>query len=99
MGPQLTHISLTDCYLKPIKVTGELSAVVFAFTVFNHQQPEANPIIEANSSNRIYQILMNVQSGYAFGMGVDRTVLLRYKIDDIRLLFENDLRMLKQFTA
>ncbi|MBZ4220260.1 MAG: phenylalanine--tRNA ligase subunit alpha, partial [Chlorobium sp.] len=38
-------------------------------------------------------------SGYAFGMGVDRTVLLRYKIDDIRLLFENDLRMLKQFGA
>ena len=38
-------------------------------------------------------------SGYAFGMGVDRTVLLRYKIDDIRLFFENDLRMLKQFTA
>ncbi len=40
-----------------------------------------------------------IWSGYAFGMGVDRTVLLRYKIDDIRLLFENDLRMLKQFTA
>jgi len=38
-------------------------------------------------------------SGYAFGMGVDRTVLLRYKIDDIRLLFENDLRMLRQFPA
>ncbi len=38
-------------------------------------------------------------SGYAFGMGVDRTVLLRYKIDDIRLLFENDLRMLRQFTV
>ncbi len=38
-------------------------------------------------------------SGYAFGMGVDRTVLLRYKIDDIRLLFENDLRMLRQFTT
>ncbi|NTV93537.1 MAG: phenylalanine--tRNA ligase subunit alpha [Chlorobiaceae bacterium] len=38
-------------------------------------------------------------SGYAFGMGVDRTVLLRYKIDDIRLLFENDVRMLQQFPA
>ncbi len=38
-------------------------------------------------------------TGYAFGMGVDRTVLLRYKIDDIRLLFENDLRMLRQFPA
>ncbi len=36
-------------------------------------------------------------SGYAFGMGVDRTALLRYKIDDIRLLFENDIRMLDQF--
>ena len=40
-----------------------------------------------------------IWSGYAFGMGVDRTVLLRYKIDDIRLLFENDLRMLRQFSA
>jgi len=40
-----------------------------------------------------------VWSGYAFGMGVDRTVLLHYKIDDIRLLFENDIRMLSQFTA
>ena len=38
-------------------------------------------------------------SSYAFGMGVDRTVLLRYKIDDIRLLFENDVRMLKQFRS
>ena len=37
-------------------------------------------------------------SGFAFGMGVDRTALLRYKIDDIRLLFENDVRMLEQFS-
>ncbi|NTV67787.1 MAG: phenylalanine--tRNA ligase subunit alpha [Chlorobaculum sp.] len=37
--------------------------------------------------------------GYAFGMGVDRTALLRYKIDDIRLFFENDVRMLSQFMA
>lgn len=36
-------------------------------------------------------------SGFAFGMGVDRTALLRYKIQDIRLLFENDVRMLDQF--
>lgn len=40
-----------------------------------------------------------IWSGYAFGMGVDRTALLRYKIDDIRLLFENDVRMLRQFMA
>jgi phenylalanyl-tRNA synthetase alpha chain len=36
-------------------------------------------------------------SGYAFGMGIERTAMLRYNIDDIRLLYENDVRFLKQF--
>jgi phenylalanyl-tRNA synthetase alpha chain len=36
-------------------------------------------------------------SGYAFGMGVERLAMLKYGIDDIRLLFENDLRFLRQF--
>jgi phenylalanyl-tRNA synthetase alpha chain len=36
-------------------------------------------------------------TGYAFGMGVERIVMLKYGIDDIRLLYENDLRFLKQF--
>jgi phenylalanyl-tRNA synthetase alpha chain len=36
-------------------------------------------------------------SGYAFGLGLDRMPMLRYGIDDIRLLFENDLRLLRQF--
>lgn len=36
-------------------------------------------------------------SGFAFGMGVERIAMLKYGIDDIRLLFENDLRFLKQF--
>jgi phenylalanyl-tRNA synthetase alpha chain len=36
-------------------------------------------------------------TGYAFGMGIERITLLRYGIDDIRILFENDLRFLKQF--
>jgi phenylalanyl-tRNA synthetase alpha chain len=35
--------------------------------------------------------------GYAFGMGIDRLTMLRYNIDDLRLLFENDLQLLKQF--
>ncbi len=35
--------------------------------------------------------------GIAFGMGVERMVLLRYQIDDIRYLFQNDLRFLTQF--
>lgn len=36
-------------------------------------------------------------SGFAFGIGLERLVMGRYKIDDIRLLFENDLRFLSQF--
>jgi phenylalanyl-tRNA synthetase alpha chain len=36
-------------------------------------------------------------TGYAFGMGIERTALLRYGIDDIRILYENDVRFLKQF--
>ena len=36
-------------------------------------------------------------SGYAFGMGPDRITLLKYGINDIRLLFEGDIRFLKQF--
>lgn len=36
-------------------------------------------------------------SGFAFGMGIDRITMLRYGIDDIRLLYESDLRFLRQF--
>lgn len=36
-------------------------------------------------------------SGFAFGLGLDRIAMRRYKIDDLRLLFENDLRFLGQF--
>ena len=36
-------------------------------------------------------------SGYAFGMGIERLAMLQYKVDDLRLFFENDLRFLKQF--
>lgn len=36
-------------------------------------------------------------TGFAFGMGVERITMLKYGIDDLRLLFENDLRFLEQF--
>ncbi|HEY0908108.1 MAG TPA: phenylalanine--tRNA ligase subunit alpha [Candidatus Paceibacterota bacterium] len=38
-----------------------------------------------------------VWKGFAFGMGVDRLVLLRYGIDDIRHLYSGDLRLINQF--
>jgi len=41
--------------------------------------------------------MVDIYTGYAFGMGVDRIAMLLYNIDDIRLFFENDLRFLRQF--
>ncbi len=38
-----------------------------------------------------------VYSGFAFGMGIERVCLLKYHIDDMRLLYENDTRFLEQF--
>ena len=38
-----------------------------------------------------------VYSGFAFGIGVERTAMARYNIDDIRNLYENNLRFLEQF--
>lgn len=38
-------------------------------------------------------------SGFAFGMGIERQAMMKYQINDIRLLFENDVRFLEQFKA
>ncbi len=38
-----------------------------------------------------------VYSGFAFGMGLERVAMLKYGVNDLRLLFENDIRFLKQF--
>ena len=38
-----------------------------------------------------------VYSGFALGMGLERVVMRRYNIDDLRLFYENDVRFLKQF--
>lgn len=49
------------------------------------------------------QVLMNVgydpekYTGFAFGLGVERIAMLKFRIDSIRSFFENDLRFLKQF--
>ncbi len=39
----------------------------------------------------------DVYSGYAFGIGLERIAMLKYKIPDIRMFFDNDLRFTKQF--
>ncbi|MCD8098090.1 MAG: phenylalanine--tRNA ligase subunit alpha [Lachnospiraceae bacterium] len=39
----------------------------------------------------------NEYTGFAFGVGLERIALLKYEIDDMRLLYENDIRFLRQF--
>ncbi len=36
-------------------------------------------------------------TGFAFGMGIDRIAMLKYEVDDIRLMYENDIRFIRQF--
>ncbi len=49
------------------------------------------------------QVLKNIKidplkwQGFAFGLGIDRVAMLKYKIDDIRLFYSADLRFIKQF--
>ncbi len=38
-------------------------------------------------------------TGFAFGIGIERTTMVKYQIEDIRLFFENDVRFLEQFTS
>jgi phenylalanyl-tRNA synthetase alpha chain len=38
-------------------------------------------------------------TGFAFGMGIERITMLKYKINDLRHFFENDIRFLEQFTS
>jgi phenylalanyl-tRNA synthetase alpha chain len=41
----------------------------------------------------------NKYSGFAFGMGIERITMLKYRVKDLRLFFENDVRFLKQFSG
>jgi phenylalanyl-tRNA synthetase alpha chain len=36
-------------------------------------------------------------TGWAFGLGIDRVALLKHRVEDIRLFYDNDLRLLEQF--
>ena len=40
-----------------------------------------------------------IYTGFAFGMGIERIAMLKYKVDDLRLFYENDIRFLNQFST
>ena len=53
---------------------------------------DPNVLEASNIDSKVY-------SGFAFGMGVERIAQLKYKVNDLRLYSENDVRFLKQFKA
>lgn len=60
--------------------------------------------IEVGGAGMVHpRVLNNVKidprqrQGFAFGMGIDRLAMLKYKIDDVRLFYSGDLRFIKQF--
>ncbi|MCF7835815.1 MAG: phenylalanine--tRNA ligase subunit alpha [Candidatus Marinimicrobia bacterium] len=55
-----------------------------------HPQVLKNIKIESTGQDEDWQ-------GFAFGIGIDRVAMLKYKIDDIRLFYGSDMRVLKQF--
>ena len=52
--------------------------------------------LPANVTPHTFYAQQEVWTGYAFGFGTDRLAMGKYAIPDIRMLFENDLRFLKQ---
>lgn len=48
---------------------------------------------------KILGIDPEVYSGFALGLGIERIAMLKYKIPDLRILYENDIRMLRQFSG
>ena len=60
--------------------------------------------IEILGSGIVYPVVLDScgidstkYSGFAFGMGLERLTMMRYDIDDMRLMYENDMRFLSQF--
>ncbi len=67
-------------------------------------QPESDSWLEVLGCGMVHTNVLEMQgidsdeySGFAFGIGLDRLAMLRYHIPDLRLLFENDIRFLRQF--
>ena len=95
------------------KMFGSKTKMRFRPSFFPFTEPSAEVDIWSEKNNQWLEILgsgmvdpevfkavnvdNNLWNGFAFGMGVERICMLQYEIDDIRLLYQNDIRFLKQF--
>ena len=95
------------------KMFGSKTKMRFRPSFFPFTEPSAEVDIWSEKNNQWLEILgsgmvdpevfnavnvdNNLWNGFAFGMGVERICMLQYEIDDIRLLYQNDVRFLEQF--
>ena len=95
------------------KMFGPKTKMRFRPSFFPFTEPSAEVDIWSEKNNQWLEILgsgmvdpevfnavnvdNNLWNGFAFGMGVERICMLQYEIDDIRLLYQNDVRFLEQF--
>ena len=56
-----------------------------------------NPAVFENMDKAIGKQVYGSCTGFAFGIGLERTAMGRLKITDLRLIFDNDVRFLNQF--
>ena len=95
------------------KMFGSKTKMRFRPSFFPFTEPSAEVDIWSEKNNQWLEILgsgmvdpevfkavnvdNNLWNGFAFGMGVERICMLQYEIDDIRFLYQNDVRFLEQF--
>ena len=88
------HISRTDNYdFEQISSKASSGESVYRKVL----EQTYDVIIEYDVVNNVFQYDPEKYSGFAFGTGLDRLAMFKYGITDIRLLYENDIRFLKQF--
>ncbi|MDJ8954072.1 hypothetical protein PTM75_14935, partial [Clostridium perfringens] len=84
---------------KPDIVSRSASCCVEIGGLQNSRSHDSGNCISDSSRNQVGNFGLDPEAniGFAFGMGPDRLAMLRYGIDDLRLMFEGDLRFLTQF--
>jgi phenylalanyl-tRNA synthetase alpha chain len=100
------------CHGSGTVVSGQWSVVSKEFPITDNRQPttarcrpcKGSGWIELGGSGMVHPNVLRavgvdptVYSGFAFGFGLERMAALMYNIDDIRHMFENDVRFLEQF--
>lgn len=104
-GPE-TKIRLRPSYFPFTEPSAEMDVYWGLKTEADHRITKGTGWLEVLGCGMVDpQVLKNcdidpeVYSGFAFGMGIERQAMHRYKINDIRQYFENDVRFLKQFRS